>query len=258
MCSATKKSVRYSGQAKQARRTPPEPQLAHFNLAAKEGDYPIDLSVRKLIAAGKFSPTLLNTRNPFSWTRRSVLVAGAAAVKRYKRDGQYRRTIKKDRQRLLAVKKSLNNFRRDGLHLIEQIKKKTETLKLSDPTLASVMIEAEHKRELFQGAIDHLECAEPYLDDLLQDHYQIETRGNTDVLTDHFIRAIRDVWICMTGNFPASAASGPFVDFADEAWSMLGWNHFSTRQSLGKPIALRAKRENWSLLRRMKTRAERG
>ena len=125
--SATKKSVRYSEQAKQARRTPPEPQLAHFNLSAKEGHYPIDRYVRKLIAAGKFSP---NTRNPFSWTRRSVLVAGAAAVKGYKRDGQRRRMIKKERQRLLAVKNSLHNFCRDGLHLIEQINKKTDNLQL--------------------------------------------------------------------------------------------------------------------------------
>jgi hypothetical protein len=257
--SATKKkSVRYTEQPKQARRTPPVPQLAQFNLSAKEGHYPIDGSVRKLMAAGRFHPKLLSTRNPFSWTRRSVVVAGIVAVNRSERHGQHRRLIKRERRKVLAFINSLDEFRRDGLHLIEQIEKKTETLKLDDPTLASLVIKQKGKRDLLQAAIDHLECAAPYLNDLLEDHYQIETSGNTDVLADHFIRAIRDIWLWMTGTFPASAASGPFVNFADQAWAMLGWDHFFIRTSLGKRIALRAKRENWSRLRRMKPRAERG
>jgi hypothetical protein len=254
---ATKKSVRYTDQAKQARRTPPVPLLADFNLSAKEGHYPIDGSVRKLMAAGRFHPKLLSASSPFLWTRRSVVVAGIVAVNRSERHRQHRRMIKSERQTLLAFINSLDEFRRNGLHLIDQIEKKPGTLPLDDPTLASLVIEQKGKRDLLQAAIDHLECAAPYLNDLL-DHYQIETSGNTDVLADHFIRAIRDIWLWMTGNFPASAASGPFVTSADQAWAMLGWDHFSNRTSLGKRIALRAKRENWSLLRRMKSRPDRG
>jgi hypothetical protein len=253
---ATKRSVHYGKRANRA--WPPKPQLAHFDLSAKEGHYPIDRSIRKLMAAGQFHSKLLSKDRPFSWTRRSVVVAGIAAVNNCKRDSQRRRLIKKERQKLVAFIRSLDEFRRDGLHLIEQIEKMIETLKLDDPTLASLVIKQRGKRDLFQAVIEHLECAAPYLEDLLEDHYQIEARGNTDVLADHFIRSIRDIWVWMTGKFPASAASGPFVDFADEAWSMLGWDRFYTRMSLGKRIALRAKRENWSLLRRMKSRGERG
>ncbi len=80
-------------------------------------------------------------------------------------------------------------------------------------------------------------------------------RHRSDVLATDFIESLAHIWCLLTGKFPPAASSGKFVEFADAAWSAVGWEEVGDRISLGRRIKNTAIAENWSYLDPRKRRS---
>jgi hypothetical protein len=105
--------------------------------------------------------------------------------------------------------------------------------KIADPTVLRRRAMDHSVSEKLLLATGIIETIFDDLDEAKEDLTALDY-GRHDVLTDAFLLNLATVWRNFFGHYPATADSGPFVRFADAAWTMLGWDEYSDRSSLAK------------------------
>lgn len=190
------------------------------------------------------------------WVRRSVIIAGQNAL-RVASQVDVRQTA--EMQSLIHFQSKLKNtlvffeelYQRQQLSLDEN--DRLRNLLIYDETILRLLVERKMIHEKLSRICDAWQTfVAPDACELLEEIEAITTGSrNTDIVSQEFIRSMRDVWHKLTGAYPARSKSGPFIRFATAAMGVLQW----PADGLEKRILKQAERENWPRLLPKKGRA---
>lgn len=191
--------------------------------------------------------TRLGVRN---YARRCVTVAGMLAWNEAARWQQSKMAIRKRRDELLdgadALIQTANRLLATTRAALEDVEQRRGP-KIGDAALIEVYVKQSAPLEKLKASLETILLEREDIEDASADLAALDP-GREDVLSHRFIEGLAANWRDMTGRFPATARSGPFVDFVDKAWTACGWDDYSQRTSLGKRIFGVAREHNWSRL----------
>lgn len=209
----------------------------------------LDACIADLREKGKLRQIEKTKLSAEIWVRRSVIIAGQNAL----------RVASQAEVRQIAEMKSSIYFQsklKSVLVFFEEIYQRqqlsldeNDRLRNSlvhDETILRLFVEKEAIHKKLSRICDAWQTfVAPDACELLEEIETITTGSrNTDIVSQEFIRSIRDVWYKLTGTYPARSKSGPFIRFATAAMGVLQW----PADGLEKRILKQAEREAWPRL----------
>jgi hypothetical protein len=201
-------------------------------------------SVKKLMTRSQID-------SPLAYAHRSTVMAGVDAWDRAKRWNDEKEGIQYNIKKRIADIDELMRLTRELKEFAKKITTQRSSLpKTGDLTRLRRRVTDYSGFEKLSLATEAIEMNFEDLDEVKEDLAERDY-GRHDVLTDQFLINLAAVWRNLCGRYPATADSGPFVRFADAAWTMLGWDKYSGRSSLAKKIKELAMQQDWSQLNRL-------
>lgn len=250
---------------KKTRAFPAKPCFSDYDLFAKAGTYDIDAITIAQTGKNKFRKDKFEQHEPLAWVRLQVLRAGQWAVETSQKESEtaaerklvfshFKKIIRELHANLVSYDENFRPLLSSGLKpkRVRSARPRGQDINATlDLNLLWSLVAYKQQTDKLRSVLDTIEnLLMPEVEECL-DIFDRPNVRNTDRLTHEFILAMGRIWQHLTDNYPPNSRSGPFVEFLEGAWRMLGWDEFRNIPNFGKQISIIAKKNYWPLLNRL-------